>query len=1628
MESARFSPAKARVPWSALDKIRLRGPLKIIDTVHFDHARPISHKTRPLKPSNVVVKTLRLPFHPMRLRLPHLLLASAALIGSLRGETLIRFEKKVLETKFYAEGASFGDINGDGKNDIVYGPYWFEGPDYTKRHTIYTPKEYNINGYSDNFFSYVFDANGDGHPDVLVIGFPGKEARLYINPGKGVENVTEWKSYIVADVVDNESPEFTDITGDGKPEIVCSKGGQFGYYEPDWKDVTKPWTWHPVTDNVGVSKFTHGLGIGDVNGDGKPDLLEARRWWEHTDTGTWKPHTFDLTGGGGAQMFAYDFTGSGRKDIVTSLNAHGYGLAWFEHKAGANGPTWEKHLIAGQEPWENPYGIRFSQPHAMALADVDGDGLKDIIVGKRYWAHNGHDPDERDPKVLYWFQTVRGKNGKVDFVPHMIDDDTGVGTQLTVGDVDGDGLLDVVIGNKYGCHVLLQRRETVSAERYAQFQPKKFYGPDHIQPKDYVAGQKPQDAAAHMTLPAGFKAELIAAEPDLVQPIAMCFDERGRLWVAEGNSYPQKRPEGQGQDRILIFEDTKGTGKYDKRTVFIEGLNLVSGLEVGFGGVWVGAAPQFLFIPKDENDKAGKPQVLLDGWGLQDTHETLNSFTWGPDGWLYGCHGVFTYSLVGKPGAPDSERTPINAGVWRYHPVDHVFEVFAQGTSNPWGLDYNDKGEFFITACVIPHLYHILPGARYQRQGGQHYNPYTYDDIKTIANHAHFAGRVSDNAHWGAHHSSVNLPVTDDTDEAGGGHAHCGLCIYQADNFPAEYQNELIFGNLHGHRLVHDHVEAHQKEFESGYVGEHRSDFMHSNDHWFIPIQQKIGPDGALYVSDWSDKQVCHQGSNAIDMWDRSNGRIFRVTYDTLKPRKIDLTKLSELELAKLAVEDPNVYVTRQARKVLMERSAAIKDGTERAKLISGPAGSYLNRIIAPEPGVLVQDANRTLRAMWALYDLGLSMGPVEDGFDFAKDEHVRAWAVRLAGEQKMKTPTEHFIKLAQVEKSPIVRRELASLLQRLPLPDRFEIAKALIAQKEDADDHNIPLLLWYGIEPLVAADAKAGVALANASKMDQITAYIYRRMSTDDNGRNALLSATAALPDPGQRERTLSMLVESARNTGKHSMPAEWPTVAAKLSQGGGPKTKALVDEMSALFGDAAAMQKFRDELAIPNSPEREHALAVLLQVHDLATAKILQNIISQEKQATPLRRKAIQSLVSLPDPGNAAVLLAAYSGLTNDEKTDAVGSLASTQEGAKALLEAVGAGKIERQMLSPFLIRQLQTLNNKEVDSLISKVWGTMNQAKADMPQQKAKWRAILTPAKLKVASVEKGHTLFKATCATCHRLYGEGANVGPDITGSNRGNLDYLLDNVLDPSAVIGKGYELNVFTMKDARVISGIMKEETSTGFRIAMPGGVEFVLNKPEVAKRDILKISMMPEGQFDALGADNVVDLVAFLQHNASSSSGGTSAAPHVKVAGAIEGEEMKVLQQKGNVRPQAMGHYQASRWSGDSQLWWTGAKVGDTLTLALPVEKAGKYDLKAVLTKARDYGIVDVSLDDKEVSGGPIDLFNSPDVTTSGELDWGVHELTAGEHKLTFKVVGSNPQAAPGHMVGLDYVKLEAK
>ncbi len=416
-------------------------------------------------------------------------IALAAVLGGVLAagaqQKVPTFKKIQLTDKFWSEGAGFGDFNHDGQMDIVSGPFWYEGPDFKIRHQ-YCPggqtfKATNADGsvatidgfegglgvrnaYSEDFLTFTFDVNGDGWTDIVIVGFPGTKSFWYENP-RGKEG--RWPRHVIIDSTDDESPCFGDLLGNGKAVLMCITSNQLGYAEADWKHPAERWAFHAVSPKKKeYQKFTHGLGFGDVNGDGRNDLLVKDGWYEQpaslADDPLWKFHFYSFAPGGSSQMYVYDVNGDGLPDVITCLNPHGFGLAWYEQLPGKaeNGDIlFKEHLILNPDSTPNSDGVAFSQLHAVALADIDGDGLMDIVTGKRFWAHgkNGGDPQSNEPAVLYWFQLVRGENHSVKYVPHLIDTNSGVGTEVTVGDVNGDHRPDIVVGNKKGTFVFLQQ-------------------------------------------------------------------------------------------------------------------------------------------------------------------------------------------------------------------------------------------------------------------------------------------------------------------------------------------------------------------------------------------------------------------------------------------------------------------------------------------------------------------------------------------------------------------------------------------------------------------------------------------------------------------------------------------------------------------------------------------------------------------------------------------------------------------------------------------------------------------------------------------------------------------------------------------------------------------------------------------------------------------------------------------------------------------------------------------------------------------------------------------------------------------------------------------------------------------
>jgi putative membrane-bound dehydrogenase-like protein len=948
-----------------------------------------------------------------------------------------------------------------------------------------------------------------------------------------------------------------------------------------------------------------------------------------------------------------------------------------------------------------------------------------------------------------------------------------------------------------------------------------------------------EKAAKEMQVPDGFSVTLVAAEPDVVQPISFCFDDRGRIFVAEALNYADWQPTG--KDRITILEDTDGDGRADSRKVFFEGLNYVTGIEYGFGGVWVMSPPSLYFIPdRNGDDKPdGPPEVLFDGFGHKESrHNLANGFTWGPDGWLYAGHGRTSPSDVGRPGTPASERIHCDGGVYRIHPTRLVFENFADGTTNPWGVDFDDFGQCFVSNCVNPHLFHVLQGGHYEPWRNRPSSLYAYERLPTCADHLHFP----------AGNPGTMRGETQEVLALGGGHAHCGTLVYLGDAFPPQYRNTVFMCNVHGRRINNDILHRHG----SGYTAKHGADFVLAGDPWFMGVTLRTGPDGSIFVSDWSDTGECHTYKPH-----RETGRIFKISYGQTRRTTVDVARLNDDELLKLQLHANDWYV-RHARRLLQERMA---NPSWKRNVVH----AALNEILATH-----KDVTRRLRALWALHVTGgldvVRLQPLLDD----PAEHIRAWAIQLLCENGAPSveALEKFAALAKSDTSAVVRLYLAAALQRLPLEQRWPIARGLGGHAEDADDANLPLMAWYGIESLVAGDPDKALELGVAAKMPLVRQFVARRMADaagalGEKGDLApMIAALESTSDPAVEADLLQGAREGLRGRKRMPMPAGWPAVYKGLARSGASAVRQHAVMLALIFGDPQAVLDLRRIAQTPTAPaaERQAALEALIANAPPGLAELLHEFLADKA----LRRAALRGLASIADDETPARVLAVYNGLTPDEKQEAVATLASRKVFALALLDAVEKKIVARSDLSAYIARQLFAFGDYEVTDRLRRVWGDVRSASPQKQEQIAKYKAILTPSFLGRADLSNGRLVYSKTCLQCHVLFGEGGKIGPDLSGSNRANLDYVLANLIDPSAEIGQDFRMSVVETTNGRILTGLVLERTPA--RLTLQTATDRVtIPAEEIEEVKLSEVSIMPEGQLENLTKEQVRDLIAYL-------------------------------------------------------------------------------------------------------------------------------------------------------------------
>ena len=962
----------------------------------------------------------------------------------------------------------------------------------------------------------------------------------------------------------------------------------------------------------------------------------------------------------------------------------------------------------------------------------------------------------------------------------------------------------------------------------------------------------PQEAEKRFTVPPGFEVRLFAAEPDVINPVAMSFDEKGRLWIVELYEYPYEKPKNEtrkGRDRVICLEDPDGIGHTTKRTVVVEGLWLATAITYGNGGIYVGQAPDVYFYPINETPdgpKAGERKMILTGFGLDDKHELLNSFCWGPDGWLYMTEGVFTHSKVVNPAFPNESPIPFDAGVGRYNPYTKKFEVWADGISNQWGIDWDAAGNAFVSACVIDHIWHVVPGGVYVRQGGTPNVPYTYGLLPAINKDRH-------------HHHMA---------------AYSGINIYQGNLFPAEYRGNAFMGNIHGNCIDRDKLTPDGSSFTATDMRTKTDtgEFLEANDDWFRPVSTQTGPDGAMWIMDWYDKYPCYQNSHAPDL-DREKGRIWRLVYVGDEKGKVIPTHQKGMDLGKLADADlmaalnhPNIWQKRIAQRLIIER---VREHGMRD----------LEKKLAP----IALSAEAPEGRMAAIWTLGsISSEPFVGVLGDDPNPAVRAWCARFLGEQNPKDKLDGDSRLATPlhlakDRDPLVLASVAEAAVRLATMDTSRVIAALAGQPGVEKDPQLPFLIWRAIEARIAVNpSENAIVLLNALAVNasesapqgQFVGKIVRRLI--DGHETAAVVMTVQFLNSLTDEQAnlirggLQGFVDSQQGRGGKRPDGAEALDLVKRQSSPDKSLGAVASKLAALWGNAAAAEMALKPLndSTANDDDRLKSLALARQLNnDLARKGVLDLLRSDARDS--LKLEAVRALSEIGTEDSADAILKSWKSLTPNTRRAAAEVLTTRLTWMKALLKGIEAKNVSTGDVSALAIRTISKQKDEGVQVLLKNTIGRYRPSDANkLSLIAAKQKIMLDGSRI---DYEAGHLLVQKNCLVCHSFFGEGMHVGPDLTGVGRSSIDALLHNVIDPNEIIGAGYENTIVETKDGRNLAGRVVENTDDHIKLMSAGDKEDVIAKRDIATMRTEKISVMPEGLVDTLPDADLRNLLWYI-------------------------------------------------------------------------------------------------------------------------------------------------------------------
>ena len=984
---------------------------------------------------------------------------------------------------------------------------------------------------------------------------------------------------------------------------------------------------------------------------------------------------------------------------------------------------------------------------------------------------------------------------------------------------------------------------------------------------------KPEQAMAKMTLPPGFRVELVAAEPSLQNPVAMAFDDRGRIYVTESFEYPRREP-GPGRDKIKIFEDKDGDGIAETVTVFADGLNIPSGIAVGHGGVWVVNAPDLLFMEDtDGDDVADKKTVIVTGFGRDDTHELPNALTWGPDGCLYGLNGVFNRSVVKQ----DDRVFDFTCAMFRIDPITKKFDLFCEGTSNPWGIAFDHEGSAFISACVIDHLWHLSESAYYLRQGGP-YPPHTW-----------FADSIVKHQHQMA--------------------AYCGIEYFDSPAYPKQYRDKLYMGNIHGGCLNCDRVER------SGatYKGFGEPDFLTANDVWFMPVAQKVGPDGCMYVLDWYDRYHCYQDANADPNGvDRGHGRLYRIVHENRpKPKVKDFSKLSNIELEAL-LSDENIFNRQRSQLKLQERRIMTGDPESAKRLLALVFNTDLPNKFR-------------MHALWSLIGSGTLPPDFLNALLDNSSPELRAWGARTAGRQNTGGSSTgwRMIQIAE-DKDARVRLQASIAGRKLAVGQSAaadNVRQQIRVLRSSSNDPILPRVVWQNLQPNIVEQQSQilesllqGLDLADDLLRDMAPRIAARLVSevkptmTDDPSKRAVSTVLQLSSGLSQRYSEVSAAVLESLlakvRTGEIKNEAIRPVLSQWLALNSDKKPfiASAYDPTASLSSFQKAMLSVRllcaeaDAIKTARSivletkldgAIRKQMLQAVVQMQPMVASEALLQLLSNMKSNQSIdiayRDAALDTGIAMASAEDTVQLVASLPLLKADMQAAIAERMCRRVDTAQALLEQILDGKLRKELISPNRVRLLSVDSNDAIQSAVAKIWGKINiettQEREEVVKRMAntlRWDAR--------GDAERGLAIYDRICGQCHLMNGRGHEVGPNITANGRGSYEQLLVSVFNPSLVIGDAYKSVTLRTVDGTVVTGLLVEKTDKRTVIKVQGGKEETIAAEDIEEFKQDKKSLMPEGVENQVTAQELADLFALL-----TLEGPPSAKDNAKILGTPE-------------------------------------------------------------------------------------------------------------------------------------------